>query len=242
MTARPLHGRRVPLDSEPLSLGRRAAYRRVLAIMGAQPIPFVLGGALGLSLQLGRLVDGDLEICMRAEDMPAALEGVTAAGLRIDRDEGRRKARIVYGKNRVLLRWALPRPLVGIYDEAWFERSRRTRLLGIRVRVAPAEEILWLRMVLPSGASLADPLVAQLLLARGHDLDWLRLMGRMVGQEALFLAHIFLFWHQYPESARHVVPEWLVNGLRDRMDRLESHESAGDCPIAAVDLSLHGGP
>jgi len=114
------------------------------------------------------------------------------------------------------------------------------RFLGIRVHAAPAEELLWLRMVLPSGASLADPLVAQMLLARGPDLDWMRLMGRMVGQEALFLAHIFLFWHQYPESARHVVPEWLVNGLRERMDRLEDHEASGDCPIASVDLSLHG--
>lgn len=242
MTARPLLGRRVPLDSEPLSLGRRAAYRRVLAIMGAQPNPFVISGALGLSLHLGRLIDGDLEICMRAEDMPTALDSFIAAGLRIERDEGNRKARITYGNHRVLFRWALPRPLVGIYDEAWFERSRRMRFLGIRVRVAPAEEILWLRMVLPSGASLADPLVAQMLLARGPDLDWLRLMARMVGQEALLLAHIFLFWHQYPESARHVVPDWLVNRLRDRMDRLEDRDSSGECPIAAVDLSLHGSP
>lgn len=210
--------------------------------MGAQPNPFVVSGALGLSLQLGRLIDGDLEICMRAEDMPAALEAFTGAGLRIDRDEGNRKARIVYGNHRVLMRWALPRPLVGIYDEAWFDRSRRMRFLGIRVHAAPAEELLWLRMVLPSGASLADPLVAQVLLARGPELDWLRLMGRMVGQEALFLAHIFLFWHQYPESARHVVPDWLVNRLRDRIDRLEEHEATSACPIAPVDLSLHGRP
>jgi hypothetical protein len=218
----------------------------VLAIMGAQPNPFVISGAIGLSLQLGRLIDGDLEICMHAEDMPAALEGVTAAGLRIDRDEGNRKARIVFGKHRVLLRSALPRPLVGIYDEAWFARSRRTRFLGIRVRVAPAEEILWLRMVLPSAASLADPLVAQMLLARGPDLDWMRLMARMVGQEALLLAHIFLFWHQYPESARHVVPNWLIDRLRDRADRLEDGDAAGEtegeAEIASIDLSLHGSP
>jgi len=208
----------------------------VLAILGAQPSPFVIGGAIGLSLQLGRLVDGDLEICMRAEDMPAALDGFTAAGLRIDRDD--RKARIVYGNHRVLVRWALPRPLVGVYDDAWFEKSRRMRFLGLRVRVAPAEEILWMRMVLPSGASLADPLVAQMLLARGPELDWVRLLARMVGQEALLLAHIFLFWHQYPESARHVVPGWLIDRLRDRTDRLEDAES----PLASLDPLLHGGP
>src|SRR5262249_61391043 len=76
MTARPLLGGRATLDSEPLSLSRRAAYRRVLAILGAQPSPFVIGGAIGLSLQLGRLLGCDLEIVLRVENMPGPRDGV----------------------------------------------------------------------------------------------------------------------------------------------------------------------
>ncbi len=248
MTARLQIGRRPLLDSEPLSLGRRAAYRRVLALVGGQPNPFVIGGALGLSLQLGRLIDGELELCMRAEDVPAALDAVAAAGLRVDRDEGHRKARLVYGNHRVTLRWAMPTPLFGGYDDAWFVKARRTRFLGLRVKVAPVEELLWLKMAVPSGASLGDPLVGQILLARGTELDWPRLLSRMAGQEALLLAHIFLFWHQYPESARHIVPPWTVDDLRERVDRLAEREGGleledvGGVEDGLAEQSLHRGP
>ncbi len=183
-----------------------------------QPNPFVISGALGLSLQLGRLVDGELEICMRAAYVPAVLDAVSATGLKIDRDEAKGRARLIYGAHRVVLRWALPTPLFSAYDDAWFTHARRTRFLGLRVKVAPLEELLWLRMALPSGASVGDPLIGQILLDRGTTLDWPRLLARMAGQEALLLAHIFLFWHQYPESAREVVPGWVIDALRDRID------------------------
>jgi hypothetical protein len=210
--------KRLPLDPEPLSLGRRATYRRILALLGSQPRPFVVGGAIGLSLQLGRLIDGQLELFMRAEDVPEALDAVTATGLKIERDDPHGKARITYGEHRVVVRWALPTPLFGEVDDAWLARSRRTRFLGIRVRVAPIEELLWLRMAIPSAASVSDPLIPQVFLARGATLDWPHLLSRMGGLEALLLAHLFLFWHQYPESARAVIPTWVITALRAQID------------------------
>jgi hypothetical protein len=189
---------------------------------------------------------------MRAEDVPAALDSVNAAGLQIDRDDRNGKARLAYGKRRALLRWVLPSPLFGGYDDSWFAQARRTRFLGLRIRVAPIEELLWLRMVVPSGASLADPLVGQILLAHGAELDWDRLRSRMAGQEALLLAHIFLFWHQYPESARRVVPDALIDGLRANIDQPEdawrdaddeeTTEEAGNVEDLLAAESLHRGP
>jgi len=247
MTARAQIGRRPPLDPEPLSLGRRATYRRVLALLGLQPNPFVISGALGLSLQIGRLVDGELEICMRAADVPAALDSVSATGLKIDRDEIKGRARLLYGDHRVVLRWALPPPLFGGYDDAWFLHARRTRFLGLRVRVGPLEELLWLKMALPSGASVGDPLIGQILLDRGTSLDWPRLLARMAGQEALLLSHIFLFWHRYPESARNVVPAWVIDALRERVEcgGGDFNESSPLDPREVeenlAEQSLHGG-
>jgi hypothetical protein len=247
MTARFRIGRRATLDAEPLSLGRRATYRRVLALIGLQPNPFAISGAIGLSLQLGRLIDGELELCMRAGDVPQALDVVAAAGLKIDRDDAHGKARLNYGNHRVVVRWRLPLPVFGGYDETWFSRARRTRFLGVRVRVAPVEELLWLKMVVPSAASVGDPLIGQVLLDQGSSLDWPRLLARMAGQEALLLAHIFLFWHQYPESARNVVPAWVVDALRERTDR--AVEGLSGSPVldperveeGLAERSLHGG-
>jgi hypothetical protein len=246
MTARLQIGRRPLLDPEPLSLGRRATYRRVLALLGLQPNPFVISGALGLSLQLGRLVDGEVEICMHAADVPAALEAVSATGLKVERDDAKGRARLLYGAHRVVLRWALPTPLFGGYDDAWFVHARRTRFLGLRVKVAPLEELLWLKMAVPSGASVGDPLVGQMLLDRGTTLDWPRLLGRMGGQEALLLSHIFLFWHRYPESARTVVPAWVMDDLRERIDLRVAFSEPGvldprEIEQNLAEQSLHGG-
>src|SRR6185503_17027222 len=110
MTDRALTGRRPPLDPEPLSLGRRAMYRRILALLGSQERRFVIGGALGLSLQLGRLIDGELELYFDAEGVPEVLAAVEHAGLKVDSDV-HGKARVTYGDHRCIIRSALPTPL-----------------------------------------------------------------------------------------------------------------------------------
>jgi hypothetical protein len=250
MTVRAIGGRRPPLDLEPLSLGRRAMYRRVLALVSAQDRPYVVGGALGLSLQLGQLIDGELELYFNADDVPVVLTGVEGAGLKVEVDDDHGRARITYGDHRAVIRWALPTPLFGEIDPAWFDHARRTRFLGLRVRVAPVEELLWLRVAVPSAASVGDPLIGQLLLGRGENLDWGRLLMRMAGLEALLLAHLFLFWHQYPESARTIIPVWVVTALRGRLDQAE-HAADGLAEISVLDpgrieeslaeQSLHGG-
>jgi hypothetical protein len=240
--------RRSAVDPEPLSLGRRATYRRILALLGSQSRPYVIGGALGLSLHLGRLIDGQLEIYLRAADVPEVLEGIAATGLKVERDDARGRARVTYGDHRALFRWSLPSPLFGEIDDAWFDHGRRTRFLGIRVRVAPIEELLWLRMAVPSAASVGDPLIGQVFLARGAKLDWARFLTRMVGLEALLLAHLFLFWHQYPESAREVVPPSVVSSLRKQIDDAEQGSivsssllDSGRVEDSLAEQSLHGG-
>jgi hypothetical protein len=245
-----VHGRRRPLDLDTLSLGRRAMYRRILALLATHPQPFVIGGALGLSLQLGRLIDGELEVYFSADAVPEALRAVEATGLKVEVDSNHGKARIQYGDHRLLVRWALPTPLFGGIDDAWFTHARRTRFLGLRVKVAPLEELLWLRIAMPSAASVGDPLIPQLLLARGDHLDWPRLLARTAGIEALLLSHLFLFWHQYPESARSVVPSWVVNTLLDRLDQSgDAEESSASTSLldprliedSLAEQSLHGG-
>jgi len=251
MTESSPQARRLRLDPDTLSLGRRAMYRRVLALIGAQDRRFAIGGALGLSLQLGRLIDGELEVYFEETGIGEVLAAVEKAGLKVDVKESQGKARVTYGDHRCTLRWMLPQPLFGGIDDAWFERARRTRFLGLRVRVAPVEELLWLRIAVPSGASVGDPLIAQLLLGRGENLDWPQLLMRTVGLEALLLSHLFLFWHQYPESARTIVPAWVVTVLRAKLEQAEHSQPVGpdddSVPEPRVieallaDQSLHGG-
>jgi hypothetical protein len=204
------------LDLESLPLERRATYRRVLAVLKAQPGSFVVAGSLGLSVHAGVVLDGELEVYVRPADLEGALEAVAHTGYRIERDGGRASL----PDHHVRIAAVLPEPMGGQVDEAWFEHATRVWLLGLRVRVAPPEEILWLRIATKGAASLGDPLIVPLLANTAGELDWARLLQRLAGFEALLLAHLFLYWHQDPRSAREVIPAGLPAMLLERLDRL----------------------
>ncbi len=216
---------------ESFSLGQRAAYRRVLAVLKAQSLPFVVAGALGLSVYVGTLFEGDLELFVRPNDAPAVLAALSAAGFRLAVDDERGDATVEYAGFVVRLAWRIPPPLGGDVDDAWFSHSVRRHVLGLRVRIAPPEELLWMRIAAPQGpASLPDPLVDALLIERGRSLRWDRLLDRLAGIEALTLAHVFLFRHRHPEAARSCVPPDVQETLQRRVN-----SGAGE----SVENSIH---
>jgi hypothetical protein len=215
---------------EPFSLGQRAAYRRVLAVLKAQSVPFVVAGALGLSMYVGQALDGELEVLVHPINAQAMLAALSAAGFRVHSDEDRGDATIEYAGSLTRLAWRMPPPLGGDVDEAWFSFAVRRHVLGLRVRVAPPEELLWARIATPKErAGLPDPLVDALLLEQGAALRWDRLLGRLAGLEALTLAHIYLFRHRHPE-ARARVPREVLDTLEQRVN-----SAAGE----SVESSIH---
>jgi hypothetical protein len=71
----------------------------------------------------------------------------------------------------------------------------------------------------------------------------------MAGLEPLLLAHVFLFWHQYPESARAVIPPAVIDALRARLDESSDAGESDACASlldprvieeTLADQSLHG--
>lgn len=221
---------RQPREEEPISLGQRAAYRRLLAVLKANKLPFVVAGAMGFALHLPHFVDGDLEVYLDPETAPAALAAMSASGFRMKTDEDRGEAHVEYAGYVIRLCWRLPAPLGGTIDEAWFQHAERKHFLGLRVRVAPIEELLWVRVAVPGPASLGDPLIPELLHECGERLDWGRLLSRLAGLEALFLAHVFQFHHTDPDSARRTFPQEILDTLLRRLNA-----GAGE----SVEASMH---
>lgn len=211
-------GDRPALDAATFDLGRKAAYRRVLGLLKSKDQPFVVGGSLGLSVHAGQLFDGPLEILVPAPAADGALAALEGAGFRITREDVHFRATVSYGEHHVFLSWALPPPLGGVLDDVWFTHAVRSRFLDLRIRVAPVEELLWLRVAVAGGASLGDPAVGLVLLKHGPSLDWPRLLSRLGGLEALLLAHVFLLWHRHGESGRAAIPGAVVETLLARVN------------------------
>ncbi|MFH0903352.1 MAG: hypothetical protein V2A73_22210, partial [Pseudomonadota bacterium] len=62
-----------PARAAELCLARRAAYRRVLAVVRSQSRRFVVSGSLAVSVHLGFPVEGVLELLLKPADAAAAL-------------------------------------------------------------------------------------------------------------------------------------------------------------------------
>jgi len=214
----------LPGEEECLALAQRAAYRRVLAVLKAQRLPFLVVGQIGLSLHLGRLVDqGKLELAVRPVDREAVLAAMEGAGFKVEPAEQAQDAQVSYGDYVVNIAWGLPAPLTGRLDDAWFESAVRAHFVDLRVWIAPVEELLWTRLATMAIEGVPDAVVEDLLLSHGPSLDWRRLQERTIGLEGLLLAEIFLVHHRQPAAARQAIPSWVLGSLLDRLNAAASN-------------------
>ncbi len=118
-------------------------------------------------------------------------------------------------------------------DRDWHEHSRAGILAGEAVRVAPAEDLIMHRIFVSERhrSDMAD--VLHLILCRGDQLDWKRLLHRIHAHWRLFLAQIHMFDYVYP-GHRKRVPDWVREALLERAK--QDDEEAGDPDVCAGTL------
>src|SRR5437899_2577696 len=101
-------------------------------------------------------------------------------------------------------------------------------VLGVPVRLCPAEEIIWSKAFIMERERYDGNDVAHLLRARGCALDWDRLLRRFDGHWRVLLSHIVLFGFIYP-AERAAIP------ARVEEARVLTRELSGvKIPVVAV--------
>jgi hypothetical protein len=111
---------------------------------------------------------------------------------------------------------------IAVVDDDWFTHSVPETVLGIPVRLCPAEEIIWSKGFIMERERYDGNDVAHLLRARGKDLDWPRLLRRFGPHWRVLLSHLVLFGFIYPAERRQVPGE--VHD--DLMRRLQAEAAA----------------
>jgi hypothetical protein len=114
---------------------------------------------------------------------------------------------------------------IAVVDEDWFTHAVEETVLGIPVRLCPAEEIIWSKGFIMERERYDGNDVAHLLRARGPELDWDRLLRRFDGHWRVLLSHVVLFGFIYP-AERNKVPASVHDDL---MRRLQA-EASGNPP------------
>ena len=216
----------------------RQFYIRALDAVEAAGVRFVVAGAYALAYHAGIVRHTkDLDLFVRRQDVPVALEALEKnLGTRSDwaHPHWLAKAWAAESDNTdgafidFIFRSANGMCEV---DDAWLDAACPGDVLGRPTPLCPAEEIIWSKAWVMARERFDGADIAHLVQARGHELDWRRVINRFAsgqnGGERILLGHLLLFGFAYP-AEREKVPTWVLDELMDRV-RAEPPAEANVC-------------
>jgi hypothetical protein len=192
----------------------RRIYRLALEALNRAGVPFVVSGLYALYEYTGIYRQTkDLDLFVEPREVVNAARVLAAEGFRPILEQSHWLAKAMHGDKQIDIIFGTGNGLSFI-DHAWIEHARAGILAGTQVRVAPPEELLWHRLFVSERhrSDVAD--VLHLILTRGDEFDWERLLRRVDGHWRLLLAQVHLYDFVYP-GHRPRIPQWVRRRLYD---------------------------
>jgi hypothetical protein len=187
-------------------------YRRVIKGAQKRGIPFAVGGGFANMAYTGQSREAkDLDLVILGCDRDAMVRVTLEAGLHDYHDEKPYDRAWIYraAGDGVLvdLIWAMANQRSKV-DRAWIEQGPEIGVDGVRFRLMPAEELLWIKLYILQRDRCDWPDALNLVQAAGPDLDWPYVLGRLGEDRLLLTGLLATFRWVCPERAREL-PAWL---------------------------------
>lgn len=204
---------------EHLDANAQAFYRRALRALNDARAEYLVGGAYALARYTGvARPTKDMDLFVREADLKCVLSALEAMGCRTEVPYPHWLGKARCGKELVDVIYSSGNGVV-VVDDVWFEHAVQDEILGQRVLLCPAEEMVWSKAFVMERERYDGADVLHLLRARARDLDWARLVRRFDGLYRVLFAHLVLFGFVYP-SERELIPKLVMDDLLQRL-RLE---------------------
>jgi hypothetical protein len=221
----------------------RDFYLRAMDVLDAAGVRYLVGGAYALAHHAGIVRHTkDLDLFITRDDFDRAAGALRGAGYRTDLIFPHWLGKAFHGEAFVDLIFGSGNGLCNV-DEQWFAHAVRGDVLGRRAPLCAAEEIVWTKAFIQERERFDGADIAHVILARGRELDWARLVRRFAagGHERVLLGHVIFFGYIYPAhrtSVPRCVVEQLMQAVRDELERderaddaLADDDPAGDAPL-----------
>lgn len=211
---------RPPRRADLASPAAQGVYRRVMQALaegdaGGGPVPFLVGGAYAFTPVTGiPRSTKDFDLFVAHDDIQRALRVLEGAGFRTELTFPHWLGKAFWGKEFVDLIFSSGNGVAPV-DAGWFEHAPAGRVLGVDVRVAPAEEMLWSKSFVMERERYDRGDVIHLLRSRAEQLDWQRVLDRFGENWRVLLTNLVLFGFVYP-GERTRVPRWIMDELLAR--------------------------
>jgi hypothetical protein len=209
-----------------------AIYQDVIRGAEARRIPFVLAGAFAVGAYTGTWRNTkDLDLAIVPADREAMIEVTSAAGLADYYDQCPYDRGWIYRSHRdgtvVDIIWAMANRRA-CFDEQWLTRGPWFEFMDLKVRLMPAEELIWDKLYIVQRQRCDWPDVLNLLHHTADGLDWDHLLARLEDDRWLFAGLLSVYRWMCPGAAARI-PERVWGALR-----LPAPHTNGD-PAVALD-------
>ena len=191
-------------------------YIQALTKLQSTGIPFLVGGAFVFSYYTHVPRDTkDIDVFVKREDCQRVLDAFERDGFRIEMPFPHWLGKIHADDHLVDVIFSSGNGVARV-DDLWFDHAPRTNVLGLIVRLCPAEEMIWSKAFIQERERFHGADVLHLLRETGPSLDWPRLLMRFGDYWRVLLSHLIMFGFVYPDK-RQNIPNWVTEELLRRL-------------------------
>jgi putative nucleotidyltransferase-like protein len=198
-------------------------YRRTLHVLSDAHVPFLVGGSHAYLEYTGIVrATKDFDLFVRRDDLERALEALNDSGYRTEITFPHWLAKAHQAGDHVDLVFSSGNGICRV-DDGWFDNALEADVLGMPVKIAPIEELLWQKAFVMERERFDGADVMHLLRHRADSMHWDRLLERFDRYWPLLLTYLTMFTFIYP-SEKHRIPTEVFDEL---LSRLQQQLSAG---------------
>ena len=220
---------RKPSRQDIASPAAQAFYARVMRTLRADGMEFLVGGTYAFTPYTGiERSSKDFDIFVRSGDIERVLALLARSGLRTDMTFPHWLAKVFYRRYFVDIIFNSGNAVTPV-DEQWFAHGQDGVVLGVPVKLVPAEEMLWSKAFVMERERYDGADVVHIIRSRAERLDWDRLLDRFGARWRVLLFNLILFGFVYPaERAR--IPARVMRTLTAKLE----HELDNDAAVGRV--------
>jgi hypothetical protein len=208
----------------PAALPAEAAslYREVLQAMNEHGLPYAVAGAFALQKYTGIWrVTKDLDLFMKAEDVPAALRYLAEHGFRCETLDPVWLAKAHRGEYFVDLISGMSNAVI-VVDDSWMKRAQPTIIAGVESRIISAEDLLASKLFVIRRERFDGADIAHIIYRTQGKLDWDRILQLAGEHWEIVLWALILFRYVYPAQTE-FVPAALWQDFLSRYTQMLQH-------------------
>jgi hypothetical protein len=194
----------------------QSPYRQALKDLQRSGIPFLVGGAFALESYTGLVRrTKDLDVFVLREEVDGLMRFLAEADYETEVRFPHWISKAYRDGHVIDIIFGSGNGICAV-DQKWFGAAPTSTIMGERVRLVPAEEMIWSKAFVMERDRYDGADIAHLLHARSESLDWARLLWRFDRHWRVLFSHLVLFGFVYP-GRRLQIPHWLMRELIQRL-------------------------